>query len=272
MQTITMRDLKGFPVPAGSLTLWWLGQAGFIVKSPGGTLVAVDPYLTNSCKAVGDAAGIDMDRLVPPPMAPADLVGIDLYALTHSHQDHLDPETIVPYRAAGGKAPFLAPAETIEKLISLGIPAAGTVLTWPNKIHVVGDVSVRATLAIPLGGDDLNHVGYVISVQGGPSVYFTGDTGYHEILTLSQADRRPDVFVAVINGAFRNLSPYEAALMAKQLDPGVVIPCHHDLFRDNSQSPRMLRTNLAMLGIADKYRVLEHGRPYTFPEPVPAKP
>jgi L-ascorbate 6-phosphate lactonase len=272
MQTVTMKDLKGFQVPRGSLTLWWLGQAGFIIKSPSGIMVVVDPYLSNSCKAIGDEAGIDMDRLVPPPIAPADLVGIDLYAITHSHQDHLDPETLAPYRAAGGTGPFLAPAETAEKLVAMGVPRDRTIMTWPNKTHVVGDIAVRATLAIPYAGDDLTHVGYLVSVQGGPKVYFTGDTAYHEILVVSMAEHKPDVFVPVINGAFRNLGPFEAAAMSKQIDPRIVIPCHHDLFRDNSQPPRMLRTNLAMLGIAEKYRVLEHGLPFTYPEAQPKEP
>ncbi len=272
MRVLTMSDLRKFRVPAGSLTLWWLGQAGFIVKSPAGKIVAVDPYLSNSCKAIGEAAGIDMDRLVPPPIEPAELAGIDVYALTHSHQDHLDPETLAPYRAAGGNGPYLAPAETVEKLVTLGVPRDKIIMTWPNKTHVVGDISVRATLAIPYAGDDLTHVGYLVSVQGGPKVYLTGDTGYHEILVVSMMEHKPDVFVPVINGAFRNLGPYEAASMAKQIDPRIVIPCHHDLFRGNSQPPQMLRTNLAMLGIAEKYRLLEHGRPFTFPEPAPVVP
>ncbi len=267
MQPMTMKDLKLYRVSPGSVTLWWLGQGGFVVKSPSGAILAVDPYLSNSCKAIGEAAGVDMDRLFPPPLAPADLAGIDLYAITHSHQDHLDPETLAPYLRAGGQGPFLAPAETAEKLESLGVPRDRIIMTWPNKSHPLRDMTVRATLAIPYAGDDLTHVGYLISVQDGPRIYITGDTGYHEILVNSMLEHKPDVFIPVINGAFRNLGPYEAASMAKQIDPRVVIPCHHDLFPGNSQPPGMLRTNLAMLGIADKYRLLEHGRPYTFPEP-----
>ena len=56
----------------GSLTLWWLGQAGFVIKSPGGKLVVIDPYLSNSAKAIGEQHGLNLDRLVPPPCAPSD--------------------------------------------------------------------------------------------------------------------------------------------------------------------------------------------------------
>ena len=83
------------------LTMWWLGQTGFVIKSPGGKLIVIDPYLSNSAKAIGEPLGLNLDRQVPPPLTPRDLVGVDLYAMTHSHGDHLDPETLAGYRAAG---------------------------------------------------------------------------------------------------------------------------------------------------------------------------
>jgi L-ascorbate 6-phosphate lactonase len=40
---LTMAVLREQPVPQGSLAVWWLGQASFLIKSPGGVLVALDP-------------------------------------------------------------------------------------------------------------------------------------------------------------------------------------------------------------------------------------
>ena len=133
MNALTMKALKAHPTPPRSITLWWLGQAGFIFRSPAGKLAVLDPYLSNSCKAIGDEHGFDMDRQVPPALAGADLAGVDAYLLTHTHQDHLDPETIAAYRKAGGRGPWFGPAETCEKLHSLGIPAGETTMVWPNK-------------------------------------------------------------------------------------------------------------------------------------------
>ncbi len=253
-------------VPAGHIALWWLGQAGFVVKSPGGVAVALDPYLSNSCKALGDRAGFDMDRMVPPPLAPSELAGINLYCITHSHQDHLDPETVTAFLSADQKAPFLAPAESAGKLALIDVPSDRIEMTWPNKTTTVGDLSIRATFAIPLGGDDLTHVGYLFKVEGGPSIYFTGDTAYHDVLVSAVSPHKPDVLVAVINGAFRNMGPAEAATLAARLGVKVVIPCHHDLFRDNMQPPQMLRTNLRLLDMDNAYRLLKHGEIFTFPE------
>lgn len=254
-----MKQIKARRVAPRSLVLWWLGQAGFIIKSPNGTVVALDPYLSNSCKKVGQQHDFRMDRQVPPPIAPRDLVGLDACLITHGHQDHLDPETIQPYLKAGGAAQFFAPAEAQERLHSLGVPNAQTTMVWPNKIFTVDDLTIRATFAVPFAGDDLTHVGYLFFVKGGPTIYFTGDTAYHELLADAVAPHKPDVLVTVINGAFRNLGPAEAALLAKRLNVKMVIPCHHDLFLDNCQPPQMLHTNLKLQGMGGTYRLLEQG-------------
>jgi L-ascorbate 6-phosphate lactonase len=259
-----MSGIKTYRVPRRSVAIWWLGQAGFIVKTPKGKIIALDPYLSNSCAAIGATHGFRMERQVPPPMNPKDLVGIDLYLMTHSHQDHLDPKTIGPYRKAGGRGPFVAPAEALGHLKSLGIPDSETTMIWPNKSVAIGDLTIRATFAIPLGPDDLTHVGYLVCVKGGPTIYFTGDTAYHEVLADAVAPHKPDILVTVINGAFRNLGPAEAARLAKRLNVKIVIPCHHDLFLDNCQPPQMLRTNLKLEGIGAAYRLLEQGVPCRF--------
>lgn len=139
-------------------------------------------------------------------------------------------------------------------------------MIWPNKMQVLGDLSVRATFAIPLGGDDLTHVGYLLAVRRGPTVYFTGDTGWHDLLADAAAPHKPDVLVTVINPAFRNLSPAEAALLARRLDVKAAIPCHYDLFADNCQPPQLFHTNLKLQGIGDRYRVPRHGQAFNWPE------
>lgn len=265
MTEITMARLREFRVAEGSLAVWWLAQAGFLLKSPGGTLVAIDPYLSDSCGPATASLGFDLHRMSPPVMPPAELAGIDLMVATHSHQDHVDPETLSGYHRAGGNGPYLAPPEAAEKLQSLGVPAGRITMVWPNKTHRVGDLTLRATLAVPFGGDDLTHVGYLVAADGGPTFYFTGDTAYHEVIGISVAEHKPDVMFTVINGTFRNLSPSEAALLARQIQPRVVIPCHHNLFPDGQMPPQTLRMNLLLHRMADRYVTLTPGEPWVYP-------
>ena len=261
-----MEEIRRSEVPKGSLTTWPLGQASFMIKSPAGVVVALDPYLTNACKAGGERLGMNFDRLTPPPLLPQDLAGIDLYLLTHSHGDHLDPETLSGYREAGGEGPYIGPPETAEMLVELGVPENQVTMTWPNRKHTIGDLNVQATFAIPNSGNDLTHVGYLLSVDGGPTFYYTGDTGYEDILGISAAPHNPDVLLTVINGTFRNMGPVEAALLTKQLDPEVVIPYHHNLFPDTQVPVHVFRTNLCHFDLQNKLRTPKIGQPFTFPE------
>ncbi len=265
MYTLSLQQVRAHVTPPRHITLWWLGQAGFLIKTPGGQVAALDPYLSNSCKAIGDQLGLNFDRQVPPPFSAQELAGVDALLFTHSHQDHCDPETLAAARGAGSRGPYIAPPETVQKLESLGVPSSQTVMVWPNKTHSVGDLTLRATFAIPFAGDDLTHVGYLLGTPGGPSVYFTGDTAANDILGEAVAPHKPDLLVAVINPAFRNLSPEEAAHLARRLDVKAVIPCHYDLFADNSLPPQLLRTNLIALGLGDRYRQLRHAEAFDWP-------
>ena len=83
-------------------------------------------------------------------------------------------------------------------------------------------------------------------------------------MAVAAAPHGPDVLVAVINGAFRNMGPADAARLARELDVKVAIPCHFDMFPDNSLPPQLLHTNLKVEGIGERYQLLEHGVPFTF--------
>ena len=67
---LTMEQLRAFEVPQGSLTVWWIGQAGFFLKTPQGVLVVMDPYLSNCCEKEGESLGLDARRQVPAPLTP----------------------------------------------------------------------------------------------------------------------------------------------------------------------------------------------------------
>jgi L-ascorbate 6-phosphate lactonase len=260
-----MRDIQAFTVPAKSLAVWWLGQAGFIIKSPAGKTVVIDPYLSDVCSQMASPSGLNFFRAFPSPLAGEDLTPVDLYVVTHSHQDHLDTETLKPYLAAGGRGPFLAPPEAAALLTNkLGVSQSQITLVWPNKLHTIGDMTFRATLAVPYGSDDLNHVGYLISIQDGPTVYFTGDTAYHEVIGISVAEYKPDVMFTVINGMWRNLSPSDAARLADQIKPKLVIPYHYDLFPDGQMPPHVLRLNLLLYQMQDRFKTIEVGKPFVY--------
>jgi L-ascorbate metabolism protein UlaG (beta-lactamase superfamily) len=39
-----MESVRQFKVDKGSVALWWLGQMGYLIKTPGGAVFSVDAY------------------------------------------------------------------------------------------------------------------------------------------------------------------------------------------------------------------------------------
>ena len=68
-------------------SLFFLGQAGFIIKSKNGKLLTIDPYLSNCVENVEGHVGFK--RLLPVILEPNDIV-FDYIITTHFHKDHFD--------------------------------------------------------------------------------------------------------------------------------------------------------------------------------------
>ncbi len=252
-------DIHAFEVPARSVAIWFLGQNGWILKSPSGFTVAIDPYLSDLLN--GKRPNLDQARQVPIFIEPERL-RVDLHACTHSHADHACPETIAGSRKAGTRQ-FMGPAETLAVFERAGVPAEERIPIWPNHVVRFADLTFTGTFALPTDHTDLTHMGFMIAVEDGPTVYVTGDTADTPILETA-ARHAPDVMIVCINAGFRNLSHWEAAELVKVIDPEIAIPCHYDMFPDNTCPPHMFRASLAVLGIEDKYRLVEHATPFVY--------
>lgn len=252
-----MQEVAGFAVPEDGIALWFLGQSGFLVKSPGGTVIAVDPYLSDRIN--GMRPGLDTARQVPLPLRPDELA-VDLYLCTHSHADHACPETIAGSRRAGTRR-FAGPAQALEVFAAAGVPESQRMPTHPKQAFAVGDVTITGTFALPTDATDLNHMGFVLEPAGGPRVYITGDTSPSPLLRAAKI-HAPHVMVVCINGGYGNLSHFQAAELVRDIDPEVALPCHFDMFADNSCPPHLFRASLAILDIAGKYRLPQVGRPF----------
>ena len=137
-----MKHIHEFAVPTHAITMWWLGQSSFLLKSPSGSIIAIDPYLTNSCAELLAPLGLDAVRRYPVLIEPEDLE-VACICLTHSHQDHCDSETIRRYYHPGQNIRFIAPGETRAKLLTLNVNAEDIELTWPNLEHQIDDFHIK---------------------------------------------------------------------------------------------------------------------------------
>lgn len=239
--TSSLRDsIEAAEVAAGSVKAWWLSGSGFIFKTPAGTQIWIDPYLSNSVQAT-----FGMGRAVPVPLDPRQ-ARPDAVISTHWHEDHMDPGTIPVIAAASPATRFLAPPGARSRAIGWGVPPDRITPLAAGEQVDVADVTVEAVPARHdpgiLGWDAPDAIGVLLHVAG-LTIYHCGDTEYDVRLRQLRA-RRPDVAIACINGVTGNMDAHEAALLCYQLKATTVIPMHHLLWDRNSNEEATLDPNV----------------------------
>jgi L-ascorbate 6-phosphate lactonase len=250
-----MADIKQFKVPKNQVGVWWLGQNGFIFKTPEGTLVSIDLYLTNSVPELLPELPVNLQRMLPVFLAPEELE-TDIYACTHSHFDHADPYTIQNLRNKETMQ-FVGPALTCKAYRTYGVEDARIVSIAPQEEVSHRDVKIEGTFALPTDDSDLNHVGFLLTFSDRLKVYITGDTDHCELLG-AVAKHSPQVLITCINGGYNNLSHWEAAEVAKWVNPKIAIPCHYDMFADNAVDPAQFHASLKIRAPKVEYHQLPH--------------
>lgn len=224
-----MKQILEYPLSESEAALWWLGQAGYIVRTAN-LSVAIDPYLSDS--AAKDSP--EFTRLFPAPITPTEL-NVDIYIITHDHLDHLDPETILAY---GQKetTTFIAPRQAAKKLTILGVPERKIIVLHAGETWRHHAIEVTGVFALPTGIDVLDTTGYLVKFRNGRSFYHTSDTEFHPIV-VAAAPKRPEVMLIPINGKWGNPSPDKAAMFTEEVQPEFVFPNHYDLMALNSENP-----------------------------------
>jgi L-ascorbate 6-phosphate lactonase len=215
-------EIDAWAVPPAAITLWWLFQAGFVVKSPGGTMLAIDPYLSDAVTRSYHQA-----RAVPALLDPG-AVRLDAVLASHSHEDHLDPDSILPF-ARWPATRFVGPPMVADKVVAAGVPRERTVALRRGEEVQLGDVSVRAAHARhPFAPEPVpDAVGFV--VEAGPvSLYHGGDTEYDAENVADSSG--VTVSLVPINGTAGNMNAYEAAMLAWRQGARLAVPMHYRLW------------------------------------------
>jgi L-ascorbate 6-phosphate lactonase len=228
---------------SGSLSLWWLGQSGFVIKSRQGLLV-IDPYLSEHLTTKYAGTPRPHVRMTRAPLSGADLRSVDLVLASHKHSDHLDPGTLPELMAASPLAEIVLPVAIREHALGLGLPGE-------RLIGVdAGDVVERAGFRVRpvpsaherLDRDDEGrhlYLGYVIE-SAGLRVYHSGDSIAYEGLERELGGEPFDVLFLPINGRDSargvpgNMTAAEAVELARAVKPRYVVPHHFDMFTFNT--------------------------------------
>jgi L-ascorbate 6-phosphate lactonase len=219
------REIHELAVPQGAAAMWWLAQAGFAFKSSTGTVIYLDPYLSNAVERI---AGFK--RLSLAPIA-ADDVRADWVISTHEHPDHLDPEALPAVARSNPGCRFAGPAACAPAYREWGIPTTRQLIMNPGETYTLGEVRVFTSRA---DHGELSPTALALLLDfGAVRVMATGDTALTMEFLQPLVERKPDVLLACINGSFGNLNATEAARLVAATKPRVAVPCHFWMFKEH---------------------------------------
>jgi len=261
-----LAEINTTRLQTGEVALWWIGQAGFVLKMKD-TVVYIDPYLSDYAKK---NKKIDHARLMDIPIAPELINNASLVICTHDHIDHLDPETIPVIAQNSPQAFFAGPRSTQERFRELGVVSDRFIGT---EVNVQANVKDLAIYPLPAKHEEFDYdrkwgypyQSYIISAQG-IVIYHAGDTIPYEGIENTLKAFNIDIALVPVNGrdeerhqlGFKgNFTCEEACLLAKAIKPKLLIPAHYDMFALNTVDIAHFIDSLKRLIPEQEYRVLQ---------------
>jgi len=269
-----LEDLARAGERPDQLHLWWLGQSGYLIQWQGHHLL-IDPYLSDSLTRKYDGTNKPHVRMTERVIAPERLDFVDVVTSSHNHTDHLDGETLVPLLKANPNLTVIVSRANINF-------AAQRLQVEPERltpIHADGDAISIAPFtfhAIPSAHETLDQdengdhrfIGLVIQM-GGWTIYHSGDCIPYDGLVERLRKWKIDIALLPINGhdpargVAGNFTAEEAFDLGQQINAGMVIPCHYEMFQFNTVSPEVfIRISEAR---SQAYQILQCGEHMSLP-------
>jgi len=238
----------------------WLGHAAFLVKTPQGIVLAIDPWISNP-------ANPDKEALQK-------LSRVDFILVTHGHFDHVG-DAVALAQKTGAK--LVATFDLMQVLVGAGYPkeqatmatagnVGGTIQLTPELavsfVPAVHSSTFRKGDAAPIEPAG-TPTGLVVQVKGGPTIYHTGDTAATSDMRLVGFLFPIDVMLACIGGHF-TMDPAGAALAASLVRPKVVVPMHYGTFPLLAGTPAQFEAEMRKRYPKAKVAAMKPGETRTF--------
>lgn len=208
----------------GSISLFYLAQAGFCIKTSDNKSIYIDPYLSDSCERL-----FNFKRMIPSLLSPEE-VDADFYLVTHHHADHLDPDTI-PVIAKSRKTIFIVAPDCEAMLNELNVNENRYAVLNEGQVWQNEEIKVRAIFA-DHGELAPEAMGFLIEVDG-IKIYHAGDTAFRPDQIIKSLSTEIDIMIVPINGQYGNMTASEACKLGELINPEILIPCHFWMFLEH---------------------------------------
>ena len=187
-----------------SLSLWWLGQAGFFLKFKNQS-VLIDPYLSDFLAQKYKGREFPHIRMTPSPVDPEQLSQLDFVFCTHGHSDHMDPGTLPVLSRNNPFCKFIVPKAEKNTAIERGIDEnriitvnAGESFKLDNDIQLDIIPSAHEILKVNEFGEH-SYLGYII-IFNNMRIYHSGDCIPYPGLSEKLRTLNIDVALLPVNG------------------------------------------------------------------------
>jgi L-ascorbate metabolism protein UlaG (beta-lactamase superfamily) len=219
-----------------SLSITWLGHATFLLQSPGGKRILLDPWVTGNPKS---------------PESAKKLGALDLMLITHGHSDHTGDAVSIG-RSSG--AQVIAPFELSVWLQQKGLQN----VTGMNPGGTVKALGLSITMVPAMHSSSVEEdgkiiylgvaTGYVVKFEDGLTIYFAGDTSVFGDMRLIAEMYAPTIAFLPI-GDLYTMGPEQAAKACELLGVKQVVPMHYGTFPGLTGTPAKLRELVEPRGV-----------------------
>lgn len=239
---------------SGDTYLFYLGQAGYVVKSKKNKLLGVDLYLSDCVERLEGHIGFK--RMLPKVLSPFD-IKFDCLIATHPHLDHFDMDSIPELMSNRSTQLYCSlQCEKITKRLSMK----------QDNIHYISPQEHADVEDFQIDFVECDHgesapdaVGIIISVDD-KKIYIAGDTCLRMDRVEKLKEKGPfDVIIGPINGAYGNMNEEEFAIYSAMIDAKIVVPCHYGMFASHGGNPGLFLKKMKELGIEEKAYIMTVG-------------
>jgi L-ascorbate metabolism protein UlaG (beta-lactamase superfamily) len=210
------------------VAITWLGHATFLIQTPGGKTLLIDPFLAQNPSCPENLKRVDR---------------CDIMLLTHGHGDHVADAVSIARRTG---AQVVGIVELMNWLSGKGVK--NTIgMNRGGTLHL-GEIAVTMVNAFHSSsiqdGDRLIYAGeaagFVVRFENGFTLYDAGDTSVFGDMALIGEIYQPELAMLPI-GDHYTMGPREAAKAIRLLGVKHVLPMHYGTFPVLTGTPAALR-------------------------------